>query len=324
MQPTPETPADLRARLAAAIAPYFTTDPASYVPEILHDATYLENHDLNTNEDEDAPEELRAAVAALDYLESHKPAHAPKWRDWLPMTDLKEDPLGNVEYWAQAYEAWNLDPRTEEVHEMVTDGEAPAALARAQKLRTIYAHGKDQHNHAGHWYIAHDETVISGFGTTPDEAAADATNGTDTREVYDLKVTRCTRALAAAVEAQGGDVPYGWIADDVAGTVEEEERTEAGETTAAEILTDDAISIPVSILRDRGNLSTMQALSLYLCEDTDGPNLTQADAARVLGLGESRQQIGTHLTRARATLAGNPPAALLDTIPPDDDTAGGS
>lgn len=53
----------------------------------------------------------------------------------------------------------------------------------------------------------------------------------------------------------------------------------------------------------RRGLSLHQSLALYLCDDPDGPNLGQTEAAALLGLG-ARQEIDTHLRRARAILAG--------------------
>jgi hypothetical protein len=59
--------------------------------------------------------------------------------------------------------------------------------------------------------------------------------------------------------------------------------------------------IPIEILRNRGDLSPTQALASYLVDDEYGPKLTYADAANMLGM-KNRQEIGTHLKRARDSL----------------------
>lgn len=61
-------------------------------------------------------------------------------------------------------------------------------------------------------------------------------------------------------------------------------------------------SIPLRILRERGPLSIHQALARYLCEDPEGPQMTHAEAAQALSL-RARQEIATHLARARERLA---------------------
>jgi hypothetical protein len=63
-------------------------------------------------------------------------------------------------------------------------------------------------------------------------------------------------------------------------------------------------SIPLHALlsmHERG-LSLPQVLAVYLCEDPNGPRLTHSQAAERLGLG-ARQEIATHLRRARERLA---------------------
>ncbi len=60
-------------------------------------------------------------------------------------------------------------------------------------------------------------------------------------------------------------------------------------------------NIPIEVLKNRGELSLAQALSYYLVEQEYGPNLTYATAATLLGMNK-RQEIGTHLKRARETL----------------------
>lgn len=54
-------------------------------------------------------------------------------------------------------------------------------------------------------------------------------------------------------------------------------------------------------------LTLHQALALYLCDDPDGPHLGPTEAASLLGLG-ARQEIDTHLRRARAAIGVKPPA----------------
>lgn len=54
--------------------------------------------------------------------------------------------------------------------------------------------------------------------------------------------------------------------------------------------------------REHG-LTLHQTLALYLCDDPDGPQLGPTDAAALLALG-ARQEIDTHLRRARARLTG--------------------
>lgn len=56
--------------------------------------------------------------------------------------------------------------------------------------------------------------------------------------------------------------------------------------------------VPIRILRDRGPLSPMQALSYWLCVDPDGPGLSTVEAATALGL-EDAANIRVHLHRAR-------------------------
>ena len=58
--------------------------------------------------------------------------------------------------------------------------------------------------------------------------------------------------------------------------------------------------IPIEVLRNRGELSPAQALAWYLVEEKYGPRLTYATAANLLGM-KNRQEIGTHLKRARET-----------------------
>lgn len=59
--------------------------------------------------------------------------------------------------------------------------------------------------------------------------------------------------------------------------------------------------IPIEVLSKRGDLSPTQALAYYLVDDEYGPKLTYADAANMLGM-KNRQEIGTHLKRARDSL----------------------
>jgi len=61
-------------------------------------------------------------------------------------------------------------------------------------------------------------------------------------------------------------------------------------------------SIPIEVLKNRDELSIAQALSWYLVEDKNGPKLTHATAATMLGM-NARQAIGVHLKRARTTLS---------------------
>jgi hypothetical protein len=60
--------------------------------------------------------------------------------------------------------------------------------------------------------------------------------------------------------------------------------------------------IPIEVLRNRDDLSPAQALAWYLVEEEHGPKLTYAAAANMLGM-KNRQEIGTHLKRARETLS---------------------
>ena len=60
--------------------------------------------------------------------------------------------------------------------------------------------------------------------------------------------------------------------------------------------------IPIEVLRNRDDLSPAQALAWYLVEEERGPKLTYAAAANMLGM-KNRQEIGTHLKRARETLS---------------------
>ena len=59
--------------------------------------------------------------------------------------------------------------------------------------------------------------------------------------------------------------------------------------------------IPIEVLRNRGDLSPAQALAFYLVDEKYGPKLTYATAANMLGM-KNRQEIGTHLKRARDIL----------------------
>lgn len=59
--------------------------------------------------------------------------------------------------------------------------------------------------------------------------------------------------------------------------------------------------IPIEVLRNRGELSPAQALAFYLVDEEYGPKLTYATAANMLGM-KNRQEIGTHLKRARDIL----------------------
>lgn len=59
--------------------------------------------------------------------------------------------------------------------------------------------------------------------------------------------------------------------------------------------------IPIEVLANRGELSPAQALAFYLVEEKYGPKLTYATAANMLGM-KNRQEIGTHLKRARDIL----------------------
>ena len=56
--------------------------------------------------------------------------------------------------------------------------------------------------------------------------------------------------------------------------------------------------IPIEVLVNRGDLSPAQALAFYLVDEEYGPKLTYATAANLLGM-KNRQEIGTHLKRAR-------------------------
>lgn len=58
--------------------------------------------------------------------------------------------------------------------------------------------------------------------------------------------------------------------------------------------------LPTSVLRDRGPLSVQQAVIHWLCDDPDGPELTQEDAATAVGT--TRDQLWTQLRRAREKL----------------------
>jgi hypothetical protein len=58
--------------------------------------------------------------------------------------------------------------------------------------------------------------------------------------------------------------------------------------------------IPIEVLKNRGELSLAQALAFYLVDEEYGPKLTYATAATMLGM-KNRQEIGTHLKRARDT-----------------------
>jgi hypothetical protein len=71
--------------------------------------------------------------------------------------------------------------------------------------------------------------------------------------------------------------------------------------------------IPIEVLKNRGGLSPAQALSYYLVEQEYGPNLTYATAATLLGM-NNRQEIGTHLKRARETLAKSGQKPILSGI----------
>lgn len=56
------------------------------------------------------------------------------------------------------------------------------------------------------------------------------------------------------------------------------------------------VQIPAHVLRDRPDgVSPMQAICHHLCEDEAGPELSQADAARVLGI--DARNVWTHLDR---------------------------
>lgn len=57
-------------------------------------------------------------------------------------------------------------------------------------------------------------------------------------------------------------------------------------------------AIPIRVIQNRGPLSIHQALCVYLCDDPDGPMVSQAEAANLLGL-STRSQVSTHLQRAR-------------------------
>lgn len=59
--------------------------------------------------------------------------------------------------------------------------------------------------------------------------------------------------------------------------------------------------IPTIVLSNRGELSLAQALAFYLVDEKYGPKLTYATAASMLGM-KNRQEIGTHLTRARSIM----------------------
>lgn len=70
--------------------------------------------------------------------------------------------------------------------------------------------------------------------------------------------------------------------------------------TRAHTLQDWSRHIPTRVLADRGPLTIHQALCAWLCDDPAGPRLTHAEAALTLGL-KARQEVGTHLARARET-----------------------
>ncbi|WP_406661393.1 hypothetical protein V7O66_02395 [Methanolobus sp. ZRKC3] len=71
--------------------------------------------------------------------------------------------------------------------------------------------------------------------------------------------------------------------------------------------------IPIEVLRNRGDLSPTQALTSYLVDDEYGPKLTYAAAANLLGM-KNRQEIGTHLKRARNILQNSGQDAKLSRI----------
>lgn len=58
--------------------------------------------------------------------------------------------------------------------------------------------------------------------------------------------------------------------------------------------------IPADIIRERGDLSLQQAIVHYLCDDPDGPELTQEAAAEAIGT--TRDQLWIQLRRARDKL----------------------
>ena len=71
--------------------------------------------------------------------------------------------------------------------------------------------------------------------------------------------------------------------------------------------------IPIEVLRNRDDLSPAQALAWYLVEEEYGPKLTYAAAASMLGM-KNRQEIGTHLKRARETFSKTGPKPRLSGI----------
>lgn len=62
----------------------------------------------------------------------------------------------------------------------------------------------------------------------------------------------------------------------------------------------DGITIPAHAIRERPALGTSEAIAYYLCDDPDGPELTQQAAADLLG--KARGTIKTQLGQARDKL----------------------
>lgn len=61
------------------------------------------------------------------------------------------------------------------------------------------------------------------------------------------------------------------------------------------------LQIPLQIFRNRNSQSHGEAIAYYLCDDPDGPNLSQHEAADKLGT--TRDQLWTQLRRAREKLS---------------------
>lgn len=59
--------------------------------------------------------------------------------------------------------------------------------------------------------------------------------------------------------------------------------------------------VPVRVLRERGKMSAMQAVLYYLCEDPEGPGLSQAEAGRAVSV--DRRNVWHRLQSAREALA---------------------
>lgn len=64
----------------------------------------------------------------------------------------------------------------------------------------------------------------------------------------------------------------------------------------------DDVTIPARVLRARGSLSPSEAIAVYLCEDPDGPRLSQADASRAMDV--DPRNLHKYLRRAEAKQGG--------------------